>query len=99
LLWLCGAGGSQKKSALKPARQNATVFYNYITFLAGAQPLVAVVAIKTLDGYKTTNAFFIGDRIAPQSTYIDAAAMELRVNYAERKPDEPIGVGPSVGWS
>ena len=30
----------------------------------------AVVALKTDDGYKTTNAFFIGDRIAPQTTEI-----------------------------
>ena len=57
----------------------------------------AVVAIKTADGYKTTNAFFIGDRIAPQPTEINTSAMELYVNYAERKPNEPMTAQPSVG--
>lgn len=57
----------------------------------------AVVAVKTENGYKTTNAFFIGDRIAPQSTNINTSALELYVNYAERKPGEPISAKPSVG--
>lgn len=57
----------------------------------------AVVAIKTAGGYKTTNAFLIGDRIAPQSTHIPANSQELQVNYAERKPGEPMTAQPSVG--
>ena len=57
----------------------------------------AVVAIKTTDGYKTTNAFLVGDRIAPQSTYIPANSQELQINYAERKPGEPMTARPSVG--
>ncbi len=57
----------------------------------------AVVALKTADGYRTTNAFFIGDRISPQSTYIPMNSMELHVNYAERKPGEPMTAQPSVG--
>ncbi|MEY2664829.1 MAG: hypothetical protein RIT04_637 [Candidatus Parcubacteria bacterium] len=57
----------------------------------------AVVAIKTSTGYKTTNAFLIGDRIAPQSTYIPVNSRELQVNYAERKPGEPMTTAPSVG--
>ena len=57
----------------------------------------AVVAIKTADGYKTTNAFLVGDRIAPQSTYIPTNSQELQVNYAERKPGEPMSAQPSVG--
>lgn len=57
----------------------------------------AVVAIKTDNGYKTTNAFFIGDRIAPQSTYIPKDSMELQVNYAERKQGEPMTAQPSMG--
>lgn len=55
----------------------------------------AVVAIKTDDGYKLTNPFFIGDRIAPQSTNIISG--ELNVNYAERKPGEPMTAEPSQG--
>lgn len=55
----------------------------------------AVVALKTAKGYKTTNAFFVGDRIAPQNLHIVAG--ELQVNYAERKPGEPMTAQPSVG--
>jgi hypothetical protein len=55
----------------------------------------AVVALKTKDGYKYTNAFFIGDRIAPQNTRI--ISNELDVNYAERKPGEPMTTQPSIG--
>ena len=57
----------------------------------------AVVAIKTDDGYKLTNTFFVGDRIAPQTTEINTSAGELRVNFAERKKGEPMTADPSVG--
>ena len=57
----------------------------------------AVVALKTASGYKTTNAFLIGDRIAPQSTEINTSANELYVNFAERKPGEPMTTPPSQG--
>ena len=57
----------------------------------------AVVALKTANGYKTTNAFFIGDRIAPQTTEINTSAKELYVNFAERKPGEPMTAQPSQG--
>ncbi|MEI7777332.1 MAG: hypothetical protein WCI52_01885 [bacterium] len=56
-----------------------------------------VVALKNLDGYKNTNAFLIGDRIAPQTLEINTSAKELYVNFAERKPGEPMSVEPSVG--
>ena len=57
----------------------------------------AVVALKTATSYKTTNAFFIGDRIAPQTTEINTSAKELYVNFAERKPSEPMTTQPSQG--
>ena len=56
-----------------------------------------VVALKTPTGYKTTNAFLIGDRIAPQTTEIHSDSRELYVNFAERKPGEPMTEQPSVG--
>jgi len=56
-----------------------------------------VVALKNPTGYKTTNAFFIGDRIAPQSTEIHSDSKELYVNFAERKPGEPFTTQPSQG--
>ncbi len=55
-----------------------------------------VVALQTPTGYKTTNAFLVGDRITPQSTEIHADSRELRVNYADRKKGEPMTAVPSV---
>ncbi len=56
-----------------------------------------VVALKTAEGYKTTNAFLVGDRIAPQTTEIHADSKELYVNFAKRKDSEPMTARPSVG--
>lgn len=56
-----------------------------------------VVALKTSDGYQGTNAILLGDRIAPQTTEIREG--QLIVNYADRKPDEPMTTQPSVGVS
>lgn len=55
----------------------------------------AVASIKTESGYKNTNAFLVGDRIAPQSTNI--IAREIHVNYAERRQGEPMTTPPSQG--
>ena len=57
----------------------------------------AVVAIKKDGGYEGTNAFLIGDRIAPQSNYIPENSQELQINYAERAPGEPMSTSPSQG--
>ncbi len=57
----------------------------------------AVVALKTADGYQTTNAFLIGDRIAPQSTVIPTGSRELQINYADRKIGEPMTAQPTQG--
>lgn len=56
-----------------------------------------VAAIKGADGYKTTNGFFIGDRIAPQSITIPRNSSELQVNFSDRQPGEPMTAPPSVG--
>lgn len=56
-----------------------------------------VVAIKTESDYKNTNAFLIGDRIAPQPMYIPGGTTELNVNFAERRPGEPMTTQPSQG--
>lgn len=61
---------------------------------SGAFYYVAV-ALKKDDGYKTTNAFFIGDRIEPQSVEIRSDVEELHVNYADHKPGEPLTSQPS----
>lgn len=57
----------------------------------------AVVALRTADGWKGTNAILLGDRIAPQSTNVTGS--KLVVNYADRKPGEPMTTQPSVGVS
>jgi hypothetical protein len=54
-------------------------------------------ALRTDDGYEGTNAVFLGDRIAPQTTgYADGRAV---VNYADRNPGEPFSAQPSLGVS
>lgn len=55
----------------------------------------AVAVLPTSGGHKTTNTFFIGDRIAPQSTEI--RNQELYVNFAQRKAGEPMSAPPSEG--
>ncbi|MEW6617385.1 MAG: hypothetical protein AB1333_03115 [Patescibacteria group bacterium] len=49
------------------------------------------------DGTQGTNAIFLGDRIAPQATEIREG--KIIVNYADRKPGEPMSAQPSVGVS
>ena len=56
-----------------------------------------VAALKTTDGYQGTNAVVLGDRIAPQATEFKNG--ELVVNYADRKPSQPMTTPPSVGIS
>ena len=56
-----------------------------------------VVALKTKNGYQGTNAILLGDRIAPQTTEIKNGV--ITVNYAERKPGQPMAAQPSVGVS
>jgi hypothetical protein len=55
----------------------------------------AVAALTGKGNYTVTNAFLIGDRIAPQSTEIHSG--EIHINFAERKRGEPMTAQPSVG--
>jgi len=60
----------------------------------------ATAAINTGDGYLGTNAIFLGDRIAPQSTNIDLNnPSQFVVNYVDRKEGEPMSSPPSEGVS
>ena len=54
-------------------------------------------AINKGGNYVGTNAILLGDRIAPQNIQIQSGA--LIANYADRRPDEPFWVQPSVGKS
>ncbi|MSQ15264.1 MAG: hypothetical protein EXR50_05320 [Dehalococcoidia bacterium] len=57
----------------------------------------AVAAVGSNGGYRGTNAVLLGDRIAPQTTEFRGGT--FIVNYAERKPGEPMTASPSVGVS
>ena len=56
-----------------------------------------VAALLSPNGYVGTNAVLLGDRIAPQTTNFQNGT--IVVNYAERKPGEPMTTRPSVGVS
>lgn len=59
-----------------------------------------VAALNTPKGYITSNAFLLGDRIAPQSINIDEELENvIVVNFATRRPDESMTTQPSVGKS
>lgn len=62
----------------------------------------AVGAVNTDRGYVGTSAYFLGDRIAPQSTSMSPNPRHVgvvAVSYAERAPGEPMTTPPSVGTS
>jgi len=54
-------------------------------------------AIDTTKGAEGTNAILLGDRIAPQNISIQNG--RILVNYADRKPGEPMSAPPSLGVS
>ena len=56
-----------------------------------------VAELQTSKGYQPTSALFVGDRIAPQTTEIRDG--EVVVNYADRKPSDPMSAPPSVGMT
>jgi len=53
-----------------------------------------LAALGTKDGYQTTNALFIGDRITPQRIVIKP--LTLQVDYLDRNADEPFADEPTV---
>lgn len=66
-----------------------------------------VAALNTPDGYIGSEALFLGDRIAPQTTHMDEGKTArgtnrqnvIVVNYAVRLPNEPFTTQPSLGKS
>ncbi|MEK7649839.1 MAG: hypothetical protein AAB367_02690 [Patescibacteria group bacterium] len=57
----------------------------------------AVGAIKEEGGWRGTPGVLLGDRIAPQTT--EFRDERVIVNYAVRRPTEPMTTSPSVGKS
>lgn len=66
-----------------------------------------VAALNTPTGYVGSDAFFLGDRIAPQSTNMDEGVTVqgtkrknvVVVNFATRGPNEPFTAQPTIGKS
>ncbi len=66
-----------------------------------------VGALNTSEGYIGSHAFYLGDRIAPQTTNINEGSTSretnrknvIVVNFAERLPEEPFTTQPSIGKS
>jgi heat shock protein HslJ len=59
-------------------------------------------ALNTENGYVGSQALFLGDRIAPQTTEVSRDPSHknvIVVNYADRAPGEPMTALPSVGKS
>ncbi len=57
-----------------------------------------VANLNKPNGPTGTYGVLLGDRIAPQSTTVNASGF-ITVNYADRKPGEPFTTKPSVGKS
>jgi hypothetical protein len=63
------------------------------------------ISILPPNGFVGSGSYPLGDRIAPQSINIDEGTTMLGtkrvnvivVNYADRKPNEPMTTPPSVG--
>lgn len=62
----------------------------------------AVAALNTVNGYQGSDGYYLGDRIVPQTTTLSPNPRHKYVvvlNYADRKPDEPMSAQPSVAKS
>lgn len=61
-----------------------------------------VAALNTEDGWVGSHAYFLGDRIAPQTTEMSQNLNHqnvIVVNYADREDGQPMSEQPSVGKS
>lgn len=62
----------------------------------------AVAALNSESGYKGSDGYYLGDRIAPQTINLSSNSRHqyvVVVNYADRLPDEPMTARPSYGRS
>ncbi len=55
-----------------------------------------VAALDRGDIFRTTNAFFVGDRITPENLVINSSSGELQVYFLDRKKGEPMTTKPSA---
>jgi hypothetical protein len=62
----------------------------------------AVAALNTENGWVGSDGYFLGDRIAPQSTDLSQNPSQVNVvvfNYMDQKPTDAMNETPSVGKS
>jgi hypothetical protein len=62
----------------------------------------AVAALDTEEGYRGSDGYLLGDRIAPQTTLASRNPRHknvIVVNYRDRRPGEPMTAQPSVDKS
>ena len=82
--------------------QDDVVFYLTQESAGSGTFYYVVAALATENGYVGSEAYFIGDRIAPNGIELsqDPGYKNVIVaNYVERAPGEPMSVQPSVGQS
>lgn len=79
---LNGDGRADKAFVVSQSTGKSGVFY-YV-----------IAAIKKGDSYKTTNAYYIGDRIMLQNLSIEDG--ELDADFLHKKPSDPADAQPSV---
>ncbi|MBI5139316.1 hypothetical protein HZA26_01765 [Candidatus Nomurabacteria bacterium] len=79
-----------------------------IVFLLTQEPggsgtfFYVVAALNTENGYLGSDGYFLGDRIAPQTTTLSPNPRHKNivvVNFADRNPGEPMTTKPSLGKS
>jgi len=90
-------GNELKRDLNGDQREDVVFFLTQETGGSGTFYYV-VAALSTERGYVGSEAFFVGDRIAPQ-TIEKGNGNIIIVNYAERAPGEDFSVQPSVGKS
>lgn len=62
----------------------------------------ALAALNSESGYRGSDGYYLGDRIAPQTTNLSPNPQHkyvVVVNYADRLPEEPMTTSPSHGRS
>jgi hypothetical protein len=107
------SGAAEIQVAPEPARPETVTYWNMpvagdlngdrkndaaflmVRHSAGTGEFYYVVAYISSPDSPLTNAVFLGDRIAPQNMLIKDGA--IIVNFADRKPGEPMVARPSVG--
>ena len=94
--------GNELKTDLDGDGREDTVFL--VTQETGGSGVFyyALAALNSETGYKGSDGYYLGDRIAPQTTELSPNLNHkyvIVVNYADRLPDEPMTAQPSHGRS